>query len=82
MDARPLMSGGPEEARGRGERRGPVAPVGGCRGLWLTDVNLSVKASGSHQRRVQNVRSVGSRQDHYVSGRVETCQKETSEALD
>lgn len=42
---------------------------------FSTYVDLSVEASRSHQCRIQDVGSVGSSQDHHVSGRVKTWMK-------
>lgn len=41
----------------------------------LTYVDLSVEASWSQQCRIQDVRSVGSSQDHHVRSGVKTCRK-------
>lgn len=43
-----------------------------------TDVDLSVKATRSHQGWIQDVGSVGPSQDHHVGGRVEACSRRWS----
>lgn len=77
MEALPLMSGGPEwvqENRDTADLCQPrltetkTSASDGVR----TDVDLPVEAAGSHKRRIQDVRSVGTRKHHHVGGSVES----------